>query len=112
MKRGSLYAIVNNEVKAIASFVLSASSVFSTPVCLISIQLLIFYEFKLYGLVMTFCIIVGSIIQLTLAYLMHDMHWRKIIIHSGRIGCNVEFLNSMKDLKLLGWEDLMVNKNV
>jgi ABC-type bacteriocin/lantibiotic exporter with double-glycine peptidase domain len=112
MKRGSLYAVVNNEIKAIASFVISGSSIFSTPACLIAVQLLIIYEFRLFGLVITFCIVIGSITQLILAYLMHDSHWRKIIIHSERIGFNVEFLNSMRDLKLLGWEDLMVKKNI
>lgn len=104
MKRGSLHALVVNEIRAIASFVLAASSIFSTPACLIVIQILVLVEFKLFGLVVTAAIIIGVTILITLANMMHAKRWKKLTLQGARMGLNVEMLMSMKDLKLLGWE--------
>lgn len=112
MKKGTLYALLNNEIRAIAAFVLAASSIFSTPACLIAIQILVLVQFKLYGLVVLAVIVFGIIYLIVLAKMMHAKRWRKIELQSIRMGFNVEMISSMRDLKLLGWDQHFVNRNV
>jgi ABC-type multidrug transport system fused ATPase/permease subunit len=45
MKRGSLYAFFTNDIKAVTSFINSASSLIAAPTIVIAVQILVFLEF-------------------------------------------------------------------
>ena len=46
MKRGSLYAFFTNDIKSITSFLTTCSALFSSPATILSVQVVIFIEFK------------------------------------------------------------------
>lgn len=89
MKRGELYALANNEIRFIAAFLYSASNLFSTPACVIAIQVLVFVQLKHYGFVVSICFLAGTAVLLYIAYLMYERHWIKTVLHGERMGCNL-----------------------
>lgn len=66
----------------------------------------------MYGFALVGVFLIGGVIQYVLDTRMSKVRVQKLNLMEERLGTNLELVTSIKHLKLLGWEDLLPEKNL
>jgi ABC-type bacteriocin/lantibiotic exporter with double-glycine peptidase domain len=83
----------------------------SAPTTLIMAQIFVCIEVGAYGICLILTILFSLILQLLIDRHVAKLTLRKLKYYSDRLTCNLEMLSSLKQIKSLGWEELISLKN-
>jgi ATP-binding cassette subfamily C (CFTR/MRP) protein 1 len=112
LEKGDMFNHLTNDVRYIRNFIQSMGQLFSTPATMLAVQVLLFYYVGIYGFTLTFVYLIGGVILYVLVIKMSKVRVQKLNLIEERLGTNLELITSIKHLKLLGWEDLLPQKNL
>lgn len=84
---------------------------FSGPAIIITAQIFLFIEVGKYGLIMTAIVLASLALQYALCSWTAQLEVNKLSYYQQRIIVNIELLEGIKQLKCLGWEELMRMRN-
>ena len=98
------------DVKTVNSFFKTAHFVFLSPTTFLLAIALIFREGWYLGFVLVHAIVVIMVIMYFVNEEIRTSKARKIKTLRHRINTNIEFLSQIKELKTLGWEELLESK--
>lgn len=109
--KGELLNYLNVDIKLVFSCVKSCAILFGSPVTLIVVQAFLVKEVGHYGWVLTGVLAIAGGVQVFLNKKMSSVRNRKLAVLSDRVNTNIELISSIREVKTLGWEQLIIDKN-
>lgn len=101
--RGELLGHLTAEIKKTYVYINSCTILFKAPATLIAVQVFLILEVGYLGFVLLGVLIIAGIIQFLLDRGMYIAKSKKLDILGDRIQNNVEFIDSIREIKMLGW---------
>lgn len=99
------------DAKIITNFVKNWTFLFSAPTTLITSQVFLYTEVGKYAPFMTGVIIVCLAVQIYIDWLVAKFTITKLNLYQERVTFNIEMLSGYQQLKSLGWEEFVNQKN-
>lgn len=111
LEEGDFITFFQIDSKILFNFVKSFYVLSSAPTTLIMAQIFVCIEVGAYGLCLILVILFSLVLQLLIDRHVAKLTLRKLKYYSERLTCNLEMFSSLKQLKSLGWEELVTLKN-
>lgn len=111
LDQGDFLTYFSVDNRNIFLFIRSFSVFFSAPTTLILAQVFIYFETGVYGTVLTGTIAFSLILLIFLSYRIAKYGLKKFGHYNRRLTFNLEAMLQLKQIKSLGWEDLIASKN-
>lgn len=110
-EEGDFMTFFNVDTRIVTTFAKSFYILFSAPTTLITTQVFLFIDTGKYGLIMTGVILASLIFQVCICWRVAKLGVSKLGHFQNRIASNIEFFSNLKQIKSLGWEDLIAKQN-
>lgn len=108
---GDFMTFFTIDSKIITNFIKVFYVLFSAPTTLIMAQIFLFIETGLYGFIMTGVVIVSIIFQVFICKRVAVNSIKKFNHFQDRISANIEMFSCLKQIKSLGWEEIISERN-
>lgn len=108
---GDFMTFFTIDSKIITNFVKVFYVLFSAPTTLILAQIFLFIETGVYGLIMTGVVIVSIVFQIFICRRVAINSIKKFNHFQDRISANIEMFSCLKQIKSLGWEEIITTRN-
>jgi ABC-type multidrug transport system fused ATPase/permease subunit len=110
-EEGDFMTICNVDVEIVTNFIKGFSVLFSAPTVLITTQVFLFVEAGKYGFIMLGVVILSLFFQILICWRVAVLGVVKLSYYQKRITFNIEAFSGLKQLKSLGWEELLTLRN-
>lgn len=84
---------------------------FSLPITAILVQIFLIIEFQYYALSYLGSFLLGLSIQYFIKRKISLKTTQLVAVQYDKYGINCEFIRSFKEMRMLGWKDLIISKN-
>lgn len=111
LKEGDFITHFNVHTKIMTNFLKSSASLFSAPTTLVLAVVFVFIQVGAYGAVLPVVVLLSLLAQIVIYQKVARLVMKKLKHYNDRLICNLEMLSSYKQLKSLGWEELLSIKN-
>lgn len=111
LEKGQLLNYMTVDVKLVFDFLKSCTFLFSAPTTILTVQIFLFREVGADGLILSVIIVVVGLIHSHLNTAMSLAANEKLSILKNRMKFNIEAFGAIREVKTLGWEDIVVEKN-
>lgn len=110
-EEGDFMTFFTIDTRIVTTFIKSFYVLFSAPTTLITAQVFLYIEAGKYGLIMTGVVLLSLIFQVCICWKVAKLGVSKLGHFQHRIASNIEMFSSLKQIKSLGWEDLISKRN-
>ena len=110
-EEGDFMAFFTIDTRIITGFLKSFSVLFSAPTTLIIAQVFLFTAAGKYGAIMIAIVVISLAFQIYICWKVAMNVNGKLGHYQNRITSNIEMFSNLKQIKSMGWEDLLTKRN-